>query len=244
MRAAKISIISVLIIFIASCTRKTTPKNVKSGVFTEFMDTSIKPGDNFYLYANGNWIKNTEIPSNRPDYWMGTVLYGKSMEKFQAIIQKSLSSKKEDNQLEFLLGSFYKSYTDTLTRLTVGSTVINEELDKIDDVDDVESLIRYFAHATKYSIITPFKYEVYEDLRTPKINSLYINQSGLTLPDKDYYFDNDVNSRTIRKEYQKHMISMFRLANIKCDTDCVLKIMDLEKTIASFQSCKEETRDY
>ncbi|MCI0444286.1 M13 family metallopeptidase [bacterium] len=216
------------------------------------MDTTTRPGDNFYQYANGNWIKTTEIPSDRPDYWMGTVLYEKSQKNFQKIIDKSQTTSKEDSFEEFLIGSLYRSYIDTTTRQTIGIKPLLSEYKKIDAIDIIDSLTAYFAYATKFfeqrgyrsTVISPIKYSVEEDLHNPQIYVLYLHQSGLGLPDKEFYLTNDKETKGLLKAYAGHIANMFRLAGVHCENDCIADILDLEKSIASYHSNKEETRDY
>jgi len=220
------------------------PAKLDSGVILEYMDTTNRPGNNFYQFANGNWIRNAEIPSNRPSYWMGTLLFENSQKNFQKIIEKSRTANKEDNPEEFLIGSLFNSYLDTVARQSKGISPLKSEFDKIDAIDEAESLMAYFAYSAKLSVISPFKYDVYEDLRNPQINTLYIGQSGLTLPNKEYYLNNDKSSKETLNSYRTHILNMFQLAGINCNVGCVADIMDLEKSLASYQSSREETRDY
>ncbi len=239
-----ISVICSLLFCCVGCTSKKTPAKVDSGVIVEYMDSTTRPGNNFYQFANGNWIRNAEIPSNRPSYWMGTLLYENSQKNFQKIIEKSRTVIKEDSPVEFLIGSLYNSYLDTVARQSTGINPLKLEIDKIDAVDNAESLMAYFAYSSKFSVISPFKYDVYEGLRNPQINALFIGQSGLTLPSKAYYLNNDNSSKEIRNSYSTHISNMFQLAGINCDTKCVGEIIDLEKSLASYQNSKEENRDY
>ena len=195
MKTSKISIvISVLLIYIFGCTSDKSPFGYESGVILEYMDTTTRPGDNFYKYANGNWIKTTKIPSHSPDYWMGTVLYEKSQKNFQKIIDKSQTTSKEDSFEEFLIGALYQSYIDTSTRQTIGIKPLLLEYKKIDAIDNIDSLTAYFAYATKFfeqrgytsTVISPIKYSVEEDLDNPQRYALYLHQSGLGLPTRNF----------------------------------------------------------
>lgn len=239
-----IAIICSLLYCGVGCTSKKMPAKLDSGVILEYMDTTNKPGNNFYQFANGNWIRNVEVPSNRSSYWMGTLLFENSQKNFQKIIERSRTANKEDNPEEFLIGSLFNSYLDTVARQSKGISPLKSEFDKIDAIDEAESLMAYFAYSAKLSVISPFKYDVYEDLRNPQINTLYIGQSGLTLPNKEYYLNNDKSSKETLNSYRTHILNMFQLAGINCNVGCVADIMDLEKSLASYQSSREETRDY
>jgi putative endopeptidase len=214
------------------------------------MDTSTRPGDNFYQYANGNWIKTTEIPPNRSNYWMGTVLYENSQKNFQKIIEQAQTANKEDSPLEFLIGTLYTSYLDTNSRDSVGVQPLLAIFERLDAIDNVESLSAWFAHSSRLGVEAPIRYEVNADLGNPEVNALYLNQSGLGFqgpygaPDRDYYLRDDARSKEILQAYGHHISEMFRLAGINCDRNCVTGIVEMETTIASLHLSKEETRDF
>ncbi|MFV2014926.1 MAG: M13 family metallopeptidase, partial [Candidatus Heimdallarchaeota archaeon] len=208
------------------------------------MDTTVRPGDNFYRFANGNWINTTEIPANRPDYWMGTLLYMKSMENFQKIINNSQNTSKESSLEALLIGALYGSYIDTTKRESVGITSLQSEFEKIDAIENSESLVAYFAYAAKQATTFPIQYMVNEDLMNPQVYSLYIQQSGLTLPNNEYYLNSDSASEELMGNYQEHIENMLGLAGIDCNNDCIDNILNLEKSLASFHDSKEESRDY
>lgn len=241
---------ALMVAMITACKTEKSVEFPESGILLEIMDTTVRPGDNFYQYANGNWIKTTEIPSNRPDYWMGTLLYENSQKNVQKIIEKSQTAKKEDSPDEFLIGALFNSYLDTVTRQSIGIRPLKPEYEKIDAIDDLESLAAYFAYSTKLSGNVPIKFEVYEDLGNPEVYALYIKQSGLGfqgpygLQDRDYYLKDDTHSKEILQAYGNHIFNIFQQAAIDCDRGCVSDIVDMEKAIASFHSSKEEMRDF
>jgi putative endopeptidase len=241
---------ALLVSLLPGCNNEKDLNTPESGVFTEYMDTTIRPGDNFYEYANGNWIKNTEIPPNRSNYWTGTVLYENSQKNFQKIIEQAQTANKEDDPLQFLIEALYTSYLDTTSRESAGIGLLKVEFEKIDAIDNVESLSAWFAYSSRLGVRAPVSYEVNADLGNPEVNTLYLNQSGLGFqgpygaPDRDYYLRDDARSREILQEYSHHISEMFRLAGIDCDRACVSGIVEMETAIASLHLSKEETRDF
>jgi putative endopeptidase len=241
---------ALLVSLLSGCKYEKDLKAPQSGVFTEYMDTSIRPGDNFYKYANGNWIKTTEIPPNRSNYWTGTVLYENSQKNFQRIIEQAQTANKDDNPLEFLIGALYSSYIDTNSRDSAGIGLLKAELKKIDAIDNVESLSAWFAYSSRLGVGAPFSYNVHADRGNPEVNALYLAQSGLGFqgpygePDRDYYLRDDARSKEIFQAYSLHILDMFRLAGIDCDRACVSGVVEIETAIASLHLSKEDTRDW
>jgi len=233
-----------IVAVISGCKTNKPIEPPESGILLENMDTTTRPGDNFYQFANGNWIKIAEIPANRPDYWMGTVLYENSRKNFQKIIEQSQTADKEDSPEAFLIGTLYRSYLDTVSRESIGIKPLESEYEKIDAIDNTESLTAWFAYSSKLAVMSPIKFEVFEDLRNPQIYALYLRQSGLGLPDREFYLNKDKDSKGIQQAYHNHISTMLKMAGIHCDSGCVADIMDLEKTLASYHSNKEESRDY
>jgi putative endopeptidase len=238
-----IAILSLIFLFVLGCKSDKPPTELESGVFVEYMDTTIRPGNNFYQYANGNWIKNTEIPPKSSSYWMGTLLFEKSMQNTQKIIQEAKNAKAEDDPAESLIGSLYNSFMDTVSRQSRGTEFLETEFAKIDALDNTKSLMAYFAYAAKYKINSPFMVPVFEDLMDPSLNTLYIEQSGISLPDRKYYLSNDANTANTRADYQDHIVEMFNLSGVDCDRSCVADIVSMEKSLATFQNSMEDNRD-
>ena len=94
---------------------------LSSGVLTEYMDTSVKPGDDFTAYVNGTWMKNTEIPSDKSSYGIGYILHEESEDNVKKIIEGSASGEFEKGSDEQKVGDLYKSYMDLETRNKLGA---------------------------------------------------------------------------------------------------------------------------
>ncbi len=233
----------LMIIAVISCTSKNSPQLKDSGLALEYMDTLTRPGDNFYQFANGNWIKNSDIPDDHPDYWMGTVLSEKSMQNAREIILEAADANAKDDPAAYLIGTFYKSFMDTVSRKSEGIRFLETEFAKIDAIEDNSSLMAYFAYAARYQIHSPFMVPVFEDVMDPSVNTLYIEQSGIGLPARNFYLSNNPRTAEIRDAYQDHIVEMFTLAGVNCNSSCAADIVDMEKSLAAFQNSREVNRD-
>ncbi|PIE99969.1 MAG: peptidase M13 [Maribacter sp.] len=238
---------SVIFFMGVSCENKVKDKQPEkestSGVLTEYMDTSVNPGDNFAAYVNGTWVRNTDIPADKASYGIGYILREKSEDNVKEIIEESASGDFGQGSDEQKVGGLYQSYMDIGTRNTLGVAPLANEFSKIEGIKDYDELATYFAYANKYGINVPISLFVYQDFKDPAIYTVYTWQSGLGLPDREYYLKDDERSNEIKAKYVGHIEKMFGLANLPDGTSAARAVMALESKIASKHLEKEKTRD-
>jgi putative endopeptidase len=240
---------SVLVVsitcMIVSCTKenKESAASLSSGLLLENMDTTVNPGDNFQMYVNGAWIKNTEIPADKASYGVGYIVHEKSQDDVKKIIEESAAANKEAGTDEQKVGDLYASYMDMKKRDELGSAPLTAEFQKIDAITNVNQLSEYFGYAVIYGYGTPVNLFVYADLKKPTEYALYNYQGGLGLPDREYYLSKDEKFSAIRTAYVDHVAKMLELAGLKNGAQSAKEIMALETAIATKHVKKEETRD-
>lgn len=216
---------------------------LSSGVLTEFMDTQVKPGDDFSAYVNGTWVKNTEIPADKSSYGIGYMLHEESEDNVKKIIEGSASGDFEKGSDEQKVGDLYKSYMDVETRDKLGASPLQKDFDKVDAINDYDDLASYFAYANKYGFSVPLSLFVYQDFKNPTIYTVYTWQGGLGLPDREYYLKNDERSKEIQLKYVEHIAKMFDLAALPDSEKSSEVVMALETRLAEKHLEKEKTRD-
>lgn len=221
-----------------------TKKVLTSGILKENMDTLVNPGDNFMAYVNGNWIKNTEIPSDKSAYGIPYMIHEESQENVKKIIEESASGKFSEGSDQQKVGDLYKSYMDMETRNKLGLIPIQAEFDKVDAIKNYDDLATYFAYANKYGISVPWTLDVDQDFLDPTIHSVQTYQSGLGLPDRDYYLKDDERSLEIRKEYVNHITKMFALAALSDAKNAAETVMAVETRLAEQHMEKEKAREW
>ncbi|QCR21490.1 M13 family metallopeptidase [Pontibacter sp. SGAir0037] len=232
-------------LFFSACSSNPTVKSeeLSSGINKENMDTSIDPGDNFTAYVNGTWLKNTTIPADKSSYSVWHILNDKAQEDVKAIIEASASGNFAQGSNEQKIGDLYASYMNMQVRDSIGTAPLAAEFKKIDAIASYTDLASYFAYANKSANSVPFSVGVTEDFKNPKQYMLYTWQSGLGLPDREYYFQEDAKSKEIRTKYVQHIENMLQLAGIENGKEKASKIMALETQLASKHMKKEETRN-
>jgi putative endopeptidase len=216
-----------------------------SGLLLEYMDSAVKPGDDFNAYVNGAWIESVTIPADKPGYGIGTILSDQSQEHVRAIIERSAEGDFAKGSDEQKVGDLYQSYMDMESRNALGVSPLNNEFEKIDAIRDYDELAVYFAEANKVGFGMPFALLQYVDFKDPTTYMMYIYQGGLGLPDREYYFNEDARSEEIRQKYVMHVATMLELAGVVEGGDDALAetIMALETRLAAEHMKKEQTRD-
>lgn len=231
------------ILIFGACNKIKSDKNLTSGLLLKNMDTLVNPGDNFDAYVNGTWQKNTSIPADKPSYGIGYMLHDKSQEDVKAIIENASKGDFSDGSDEQKIGDFYGAYMDSIKRDQIGIAPLLPEFKKIDAISNYSDLANYFGKANQSGTNIPFVIGVTEDFKDPTQYMLYTWQSGLGLPDREYYFLEDSKSKEIRKKYMIHIETMLQLTAVNNSAELAAKIMSLETTLAAKHMKKEQTRD-
>ena len=214
-----------------------------SGIDTEAMDKSVRPGDDFFMFMNGAWIEETEIPADKASYGIGYILHEESQEQVKTIIEEAAAGDFATGSDEQKVGDLYASFMDIETRNRLGAMPLNPEIEKIEELRNHGELAVYFAEANRLGINTPFALAQYVDFKDPNTYMMYTWQGGLGLPDREFYFLEDDKSKEIRTAYVEHIAKMFDLAGLDDGAAAADMIMALESRMATEHMKKELTRD-
>jgi putative endopeptidase len=210
------------------------------------IDTTAKPGDDFFLYANGKWLKENPIPGAYSAWGIGNVVQDDLRDKLKKINEDALKANAEKGTNTQKIGDFYYSGLDTNTIEKQGLSPLKEELARIDSVTDIKSLVAAFAHLATLGVPTPIGTYVGQDDKNSSKMALQLYQTGIGLPNRDYYFNSDKHSVDIRTDYQqKHLPILYKLVGLdavaaKAASD---KTYELEKFLASNSRKLEDLRD-
>jgi putative endopeptidase len=215
-----------------------------SGIDVSGMDTSVRPGDDFFAYVNGTWVKETEMPADKARYGVFDKLRDESQEAVKVIIEQSATGDFAKGTDEQKVGDLYNSYLDWDTRNAKGIEPLQPELDRISAISSHDELAVYFAEATKRALDAPFGVGQLPDPKDPQRYAIAAGQSGLGLPDREYYLKDDEKSEDIRNKYVAHIAKMFDLAGLADGAAAADTIMALETRIAAEHMTKEQSRRY
>ncbi|MDB5025527.1 MAG: peptidase [Mucilaginibacter sp.] len=242
--------LAVLALAVTACNHKSgdTASDVpKRTVFFDRggMDTIVKPGDDFFLYVNGKWMKETKIPPSETGWGSFYTLDDDNTKNLRKILDDVSAKDNASGSMEQKVGDFYKSGMDTAAIEKLGYEPIKPLLAKINAVKDYKELVKLAADGFRTGDGMLFGFYVSPDDRISSKNVAHLDQSGITLPERDYYFKTDLASKKIRDEFVKHIAKVFELTGI--DTATAGKkaagILKLETAIAQSHLTPVELRD-
>tara|TARA_R110001592_G_scaffold196498_1_gene444318 strand:- start:13614 stop:15662 length:2049 start_codon:yes stop_codon:yes gene_type:complete len=244
----KIYLLAAGLVALVSCKEeaKTTAEVEKiPGIVLANMDTTQNPKSDFYNYVNGNWMKFTEIPDDRTS-WGGFSVLRKSTDddvlKILATAKESGNYAADTDQAKAL--AIFDTKLDSAARNKAGLTPLQPALEAIASVKNLKDLQTILA--TNAAVSSPFlSIGAGADLNNSSMNAVYLGASGLGLPDRDFYLEQDEKSIEIREEYKKHISKMLqRLGDTEADaTKAADKILAMETKLAEPRLDKVERRD-
>jgi endothelin-converting enzyme/putative endopeptidase len=222
-----------------------------SGIDQAIISKSLRPGDDFYEYANATWLESTKIPADRADYGIFAILDDQTQEQVRALIdQVAAMENPQPGTPEQKVGDFYRSYVDLEKRNAAGIDPIVPMLDKVREVTDVAALSRVMGQLQRAGIGSPLAVYVSIDARKSDQYAVHATQYGLSLPDRDYYLVEEERYTALQQELVKYASDMLKAAQYPAaDTapeklkELAEAILKIETAIAKAQWTKTENRD-
>ncbi|MEL0651515.1 M13 family metallopeptidase [Algibacter sp. TI.3.09] len=222
------------------------------GINLEFMDTTTTPNDDFFRYVNGKWLDNNEIPSDRTRWGSFDELRQKTDDDALTILKAALSTDKDLKKTEIVAGSdqdkavkLYQTIMDTIARDKQGIEPLKPYLAKIDAIENIQDLQDYIIEMESKSGSGFVGFYVGAHPKDSNKNVGYIGGGSLGLPDRDYYINDDENSKEIRTKYLAHISKMLQhlgKTEEKANSEA-LQILDFETRLAQSKMDKVERRD-
>lgn len=223
-------------------TRPSKPMAKQTIDFT-YIDKSVRPQDDFFLFANGNWVKNNPVPPSESRWGSFNELERQNNEKLLAILNDASKGQHEKGSQEQLLSAYFQSYINMTKRNETGIGPIEDELSKISGLISKDQLPEIVAHLHSKGISAFFNFGVGQDLKNVEGHISYISQGGLGLPNKDYYTKED--KKELLGKYMSHIESMNNLGGFSDKQHAVRDakiILNLEKRMASSMMAPAELR--
>ena len=215
-----------------------------SGIEKANMDMSVRPQDNFYKYINGGWLKANEIPSDKTTIGSFYDLRDKADDDVKAIIEELAATKNlKAGSDEQKVADLFRSYMDTAERDALGVKPVQNILDVINHIGDKDQLASFFAKYQAMGINNPLAFYIAIDAKDSSRYATHIWQSGLGLPDRDYYFNDAERFVKLRSGYLTHIENMYKLAGLDNGQAAAKTIMDIESQLAKHHWTRVESRD-
>ena len=211
------------------------------------MDTSVKPQDDFYTYANGTWLKNNPIPPEESRWGSFNALIDKNNEALRVAAEKASKLKADATLAPEIqkVGDYYASGMDEKAIDAAKALPLAEEFNRIDEIKDKDGLLKAIAHLHGMGVNAFFGFTSGQDDKESTMVIAQAYQGGLGMPDRDYYTKEDDASKKLRDEYVAHVTKMLTLTGepaAKAAADAK-KIMALETSLAKPARTKVELRD-
>ena len=206
-------------------------------------DESIRPQDNLFQFVNGRWLATTDIPADKSNYGSFTVLADQSDERLRDIIVEAAETDAPPGSEVRKIGDFYRSFMDVERIDTLGTAPLNAELTRIDNIDNRRELSAYLGYAARLPTRTPIGFWVGQDYRDPDEYLLNLTQSGLGLPDRDYYLTNDDEALALRDDYVAYLGTLLALIDRSADEKTLRAVLYFETELARAQWSRTESRD-
>jgi predicted metalloendopeptidase len=182
-----------------------------SGLLRENFDRNVRPQDDLYRYVNGTWLAKTEIPADKSNYGSFTRLADEAERDLRVIVEEAAAARAPAGSDRQLIGDYYASFMDEAAAEKLGARPLAPELARIDSIKDRAQLLDYLAHAILIGVPNPVIAYVMPDAKRPDMYTVWANQSGLGMPDRDYYLSKDARFTEIRGKYQEHVARVFQL---------------------------------
>lgn len=211
------------------------------------MDLSVKPGDDFYQYASGTWIKNNPVPAKETRWGSFNELRDFNINAVRSLVEEAAADKAAPaGSAKRRVGDFYAAAMDSLTIEKLGYTPIKADLTRIRKISTVPGIIEEMISMRTSGAASPmFNFGVAQDRKNVNKYLPSLSQGGTTLPDRDYYLKDDARSVKIREAYLTYMTTLFGLtgskpAEAKAKAE---KVLSIEKQFAEAQMARIEMRD-
>ncbi|MFK7736692.1 MAG: M13 family metallopeptidase [Pirellulaceae bacterium] len=207
-------------------------KQLVSGINLDYVSDELNPGDDFYTYANEGWLESTEIPSDQSNWGSFSVIDDAVKENIRAIIVEATESDAPQGSEAQKVGDFYKSLTNVELRNELGTKPIQPLLDKVAAVTDSESMAKMAAEFAKIGIFGPFAGFIQPDANESSRYAVYFTQTGITLPDRDFYLEDNPVYEKARKDLEEYIADMMGRFGQEDPEGIAKRLLELETKLA------------
>ncbi|HEY6453553.1 MAG TPA: M13 family metallopeptidase [Steroidobacteraceae bacterium] len=238
---------------LAGCGRSPAPQSasvaaaaappVVSGLEMQYFDDSARPQDDLYQHVNGKWLATTEIPPDKGSYDQFNIVFDEVQLQLRGLVeglQKSVDASDADQQK---IADLYASFMDETALESLGLKPLAPEFARIDALLSKDQIPALIAHFNEIGVGAPYTPQVHLDARDATRYVFDLGQSGLGMPDRDYYLQDDPHLKQIRAAYQQHIAKMLALIQDRSAARDARDVVAFETALARAQWTKVENRD-
>nr|WP_229418387.1 M13 family metallopeptidase [Massilia sp. Root351] len=215
-----------------------------SGIDTQYIDASVRAQDDFFTHLNGGWLKATKIPDDKASWGSFAKLRDDTLPQLRGLIEDTQKTKHKQGTEAQKIADLYTSYMNEAALEKLGTKPLAGELSAIRGLKDKKALPGMIAHLTRLGVSVPYGVYISQDARNSTQHAASIAQSGLGLPDRDYYLKkDDAKLAAVRDKYVAHIEHTLTMAGHKNAAADAKAIMALETALAEVQWTKVDNRD-
>ena len=217
-----------------------------SDALASHIDSTVQARDDFFLFANGKWFKENPIPASEPYNGLWQMIQDTINAQIRSVCESSAAlTEVEKGGNRQKIGDFFYTGMDSVSLNKKGITDLKSELEKIDKIQSLDGVIKTAAYIHAVAASPIFGFGVGQDDKISSKNAIFIWQGGLSLPDRNFYFDTDSRALTIRQKFLAHLNNMFAIMGYDSAkaSQAAGRVMELETAIAKVSRKREDTRD-
>lgn len=211
------------------------------------MDLSVKPGDDFFTYASGTWVKNNPVPAKETRWGSFNILRDFNINAVRTVLEKAVADNNApEGSVTKRVADFYSAGMDSLTIEKRGFAPIQPLLKDIDAIENKVGVQKMIAHIRTSGAGAPlYGFSVGQDRKNVEVMIPQFSQGGISLPDRDFYLKEDGRNPQIQAAYKNYIVTLFSLTGVpKAEAEKMAEaIFELEKKLASAQMSRVEMRD-
>ena len=238
MKTLRLSTLAVLV-HLATASFAAAPV---AGLDRPGFDPAVRAQDDLFLAANGTWIKTTEIPADKAEFGTFIKLRDQSDERVKGIVEALAQQKHAEGSVDQKIGDFYAAYMDTAAIDKAGLTPLKAQLDAVAALKDKRALVELMG-AWQSVVSMPMNLGAGQDFKNPGIYMSFVFQSGLGLPDRDYYLKDTERFQKVRGAYVAYVTKLLELSGDAAAAKHAAAVYELEKKMAEVQWAKVDNRD-
>ncbi len=228
----------------ADVTSSQDTQQLKSGINLDAMDNTITAGEDFFAYANGRWLEETDIPADKSNYSSFTKLADEAEASIKAIVEQISSADNiENGSPEQKIRDFYQAFMNEQSANTRGFQPLIEDLAALDEIDNSSALLSAMGNLLPMGVNQPVVAFVNQDSKQATQYALYLTQAGLSLPDRDYYLQEGERYEHARELLKNHVITLFELIGVDQADSLADDILALETVIAQHHWNRVDNRN-
>jgi putative endopeptidase len=238
-----LALLTATLVWVVTACAGAPPAPPASGLLLSGYDRGVRVQDDLFRFTNGQWLRTTDIPPDRTRYGAFDALAEKSDQNLRTIVEDSAAHHAAAGTPDQRIGDFYASFMDTAHLDALGAAPLRGSLARIDAIANPADVLRYFADSTQTGSPSPIALSIDQDARNADAYIPSVSQSGLSMPNRDYYLKTDPQFVTLRDQLRAYATRALGLAGVPDPAAEAGRVLAVETRLAGIQWTAAQDRD-